>query len=94
LFIFNFDDPTIAKVFYQATGEGKTCVVDAPLWIFGRLTCGGDLLVVETIEWTIVAKSQCLGVVTARVKDPNEVATGGEGVMEWIWSTRWGRRDN
>jgi hypothetical protein len=77
LFVFDFDNPTVAKVFYQAAGKGEAGIVDTSIWIIGRFSYGGDLLVVETIDGAIVTESECLGVMTGGVKDANKTATRG-----------------
>lgn len=94
LFVFDFNNPTIAKVFHQAAGEGEPCIVDSPLRVVSRFTCGGDLLMVETVDGAIVAEGERLGVMAGGVKDPQKIATRGKDVMEWVWSPRWGRWGN
>ena len=69
LFVFDFDNTAIAKIFHQTAGKTKPSVVDAPIAVFGGFASQGKLLMVKAIKGTIVAKGEGLGVVTGGVEN-------------------------
>jgi hypothetical protein len=68
-FVFDFDNPTIAKIFHQTAGKTKPSVVNTPIAVFGGFASQGKLLMVKAIKGTIVAKGEGLGVVTGGVEN-------------------------